>query len=189
MSADAAKGPGFFGRSASRRSLLLMVAALIVVIAVIVVVVVLVDRSNDQSRRAALADDTEATAVTSPYDMTELTGDTNLNVVSKAAFISILVPNDSGTLTSYGVSSDLAAAQALSQAIAGAEEVDAQLAASMTSTTGAGGASTITFVLASRETLTFTLAIDQGLIARSGKAWRPDGDLTALVQAAIKAPQ
>lgn len=189
MSADAAKRPGFFGRSASRRSLLLMVAGLIVVIAVVVVVVVLVNRSNDESRRAALADQTKATAVTSPYDMTELPGDTDLSVVSKASFISITVPNDTGTLTSYGVSSDLVTAQALSQAIAGAEEVDAQLATSMTSTTGAGGTSTITFVLASRETLTFTLAVDQGLVARNGRAWRPEGNLTALVQAAIKSPQ
>ena len=101
--------------------------------------------------------------------------------------MSIYVPNESGTLTSYGVSSDLPATQALSEAIRKADEVGADEAAA---TLGAKAAdSTITFVLPSRDTLTFALYLEQGMIARGSQVWRPDGDLKALVEAAIAGPQ
>ena len=50
-------------------------------------------------------------------------------------------------------------------------------------------APTMTFVLASRQTLTFTLDLDQGLVSRQGQTWLPQGDLKTLVEAAIKSPQ
>jgi hypothetical protein len=194
MSRETVKGSSFFGR---RRNLLLAIAALLVVIIVVVVVVVVVTGDDsDDAGKAAGAGDTGGSATSFPYDMVELPDDVSLDVVSKAAFVSILVPNDKGTLTSYGVSSELPAAQAIIKAVSGADEVDKDLAASVTASTvalssgsGSAGTPTITFVFASRETLTFALALDESLVARGGKAWRVDGDLKALVQAAIKAPQ
>ncbi len=45
-------------------------------------------------------------------------------------------------------------------------------------------ASTITFVLSSRQTVTFELDLPGGLLYREGRAFRPDGDVVALVEAA-----
>jgi hypothetical protein len=190
MSADTAK-PSSSGTP--RKRYLLAAAALVVVVVIVVVVVVVVTRGGDSD--TATPDDLSAvTLVTSPYDMIELPSDIDLDVVSKASFISILVPDDSGKLTSYGVSSDLPAAKALMQAVADGKAVDDETAASVTASTvpasgGSNGTATITFVFASRETLTFALALADGLVARGSKAWKPEGDLKALVQAAIKSPQ
>ena len=159
--------------------------------AAIVATVLLVDRSHDNARRAAAIAATSTSGVTSPYDLTELPAGTDLDVVEKAAFVSIFVPNGSGTFTSYGVHSDLPAAQALTKAIQDADEVGADSGASVTGTTTADATatSTITFVLPTRETLTFTLDLEQGLVARGGQVWRPKGDLKALVEAATVNPQ
>jgi hypothetical protein len=169
-----------------------MLAALVVV--VVVVVVVIVATRNDKPENSTLGDESATTLVTSPFDMIEVPDDVDVDLVSKASFVSILVPNESGSLTSYSVNSGVPAAQALIEAVAGGEEVDQKQAASVTASTipvesGTSGTATITFVFASRETITFALALDEGLIARGGKAWKPKGDLKALVQAAIKAPQ
>ena len=194
MAGGKAEAPRSNGGRPSRRSLVLMLAALLIVVVVVVVVVVLVTR-DDKQAGVDTGDGTAGTIVTSPFDMIEVPGDVSLDLLSKASFVSILVPNESGTLTSYGVSSELAAAQALIGAVSHADEVDEQLAAAVTASTvpleggGTGGTATITFVFASRETITFALSLDQGLVARAGKAWRPKGDLQALVQAAIKSPQ
>ncbi len=195
MSSDGAKGTSIVSRIASSRPLLLGIGVLIVVIVAVVVVVAVVATRDSDPDDARLADEGASAAVTSPFDMTELPADTSLDLVSEASFVSILVPNENGSLTSYGVSADLPAARALAVAVADAEQVDEDIAASVTATTvplasgSTGGTATITFVLASRETLSFALALDEGLIAREGKAWRPEGDLRALVEAAIKSPQ
>jgi|WetSurMetagenome_2_1015567.scaffolds.fasta_scaffold10768_2 hypothetical protein len=196
MSGDKTKSPSAKTRGPlSRRALLLCASVFVVIVAVVVVVVVLTT-GDDKENGAALGDESTATLVTSPYDMIELPGDMPLDVVAKASFISILVPDAKGSLTSYSVKSDLPPAQALISAVTSAKEVDEQLAAAVTATTiplTAGGSSTatatITFVFASRETLTFALDLGQGLIARESQAWKPEGDLRALVEAAIKAPQ
>ena len=190
-----AKGPSSKERQPlSKRTLLILAAALVIVV-IVVVVVVLTTTGGDENDGTTPTDDSAATLVTSPYDMIELP-DMPLDVVEKTSFISILVPDAGGTLTSYGVRADLPAAQALISAVEDADQVDEQQAAAVTATTvplTQGGSSTatatITFVFASRETLTFALDLDGGLIARESKAWRPKGDLRALVEAAIKAPQ
>jgi hypothetical protein len=176
----------FFTRSVSLKWVLLTVGIMVILMAAIVLAVLLVDRSQDNARRAAAVAATSSTGVTSPYDLTELPADTDLDVVEDAAFISIFIPNESGRLTSYGISSVLPAAQALAEAIKHADKVDTE---SVTSTTEAGTVvSTITFVFATRDTLTFSLDMDRGLVARGGRTWRPDGNLRALVEAAVAGP-
>ena len=196
MSGDTTKGPSSKTRRPLSRRTLLLGASVFVVIIVVVVVVVVVTTGDDKQGSAALDGDSTATLVTSPYDMIELPGDMSLDVVAKTSFISILVPDGKGSLTSYSVKSDLPAAQAIISAVTDADEVDEQTAAAVTATTipltadgSATATATITFVFASRETLTFALDLDERLIAREGQAWRPEGDLKALVEAAIKAPQ
>lgn len=172
----------------SRRWMIIVVAA-VVVVAAVALTALLVGQSRDDARRVAEAAATSTTGVAAPYDLTELPADTDLDVIEDASFVSILIPNDSGRLTSYGVGSSLPAMQALTKAILDADQVDAQGAGSVTSGASAlAFASTLTFVLASRETLTFTLDLDQGLISRGDKAWRPKGDLKALVEAATAGP-
>ena len=191
MSGESADKQGFFARGVPLKWVFVSAAGLIVVFAAIVVAVVLVDQSRDNSRKAEAAAATSTTGVTSPYDLTELPADAELDAIEHAAFVSILVPNVSGTLTSYGISSDLPAAQALTQAIRDADDVDPGTPASSTGNSAgqAGVVSTITFVLPTRETLTFGLDLDQGLITRGDRAWRPRGDLRALVETAIAGPQ
>jgi hypothetical protein len=181
--------PGFFERRVSLRWVLGGAALLLVIMAAILVTVFLVDRHDDARREAALAV-TSSTDVTSPYDFSELPADSRLDIVEDAAFVSIFLPNDEGGTVSYGISSELPSAQALAEAIAGADEVDPDALATTTGTlldpaADVASISTITFVFADRTTLTFALDLDQGLVAREGQAWQPDGDLHALVEAAI----
>jgi hypothetical protein len=187
VSADASEKQGFSSRSVSLKWVVLTAVILLVVMAAIVVTVLLVDYSRDNADRAAAEAATATTGVASPYDLTELPVATDLDVIEGAAFVSIYVPNDSGTLTSYGISSDLPAAQALTDAVRNAEEMGADAAASALGSKAAGA--TMTFVLPTRETVTFALYLEQGMIARGAQVWRPDGDLRALVEAAIAGPE
>jgi hypothetical protein len=167
----------------SRKWIVIIAVLAIGFIAAVTVVAILVDRDRDEARRAAAIAATSTTGVTSPYDLTELPADTDLDVVEDAAFISILVANAEGKPTSYGVSADLPAAQALTASVRHADEVDAE------ETGGGGNADTLAFVLPSRETLTFTLDLDRGLVSRGGRVWRPDGDLRALIESAVTTPE
>ena len=190
MQRNASEKQALLKRSVPLKWVLVAAIALIVVMAAIVVTVLLVDRSRDDERRAAAAAATSTTGITSPYDLAELPADTDLDVVDDAAFVSIFVPNESGTLTSYGVSAAVTAARALIEAIKDADEVDAATAAAVTGATteGTATASTITFVFATRDTLTFVVDLQQGLIARGNRAWKTDGDLRGLVEAATAGP-
>jgi uncharacterized protein YpmB len=189
MSGDAADNGNVFGRRVSRKWLAATVAALIVVMAIVVVTVVLVNRSHDQARQAAQTSATSAPSVTSPYDLTELPAATDLGEVKDAAFISVFVPNSDGKLTSYGISSGRPATQALSRAVERAEKVTPDVAATLIGAAGqASATSTLTFVFASRDTLTFTLDLEHSLIGRQGQVWRPDGDLKTLIAEAIAGP-
>jgi len=174
----------------SRKWIIIIAVLVIGLVIAITVVAVLLDRERDEARRAAAIAATSTTGVTSPYDFVELPDDIDLDVVKEASFVSILIPNEGGELTSYGVSTGLAAARVLSEAVRDAEEVDAETAATMTGAGGAGSPApaTITFVLPTREILTFVADLDRGLIARGDKAWRVDGDLRALVEAATAGP-
>lgn len=192
MSENGSEGQGFFARKLPVKWFFLVVIVLVVVMAAAIVTLLLVDRSQDDARREAAAA-TSTSGVTSPYDLTELPPDTELDVTEDASFVSIFVPNDTGSMTSYAISSELTAAQALIEAIQGGDEVDVETTPTVAGATAGASessavTSTITFVFPSRDTLTFTLDLDGGLIARAGQAWRPDGDLRALVETAIAGP-
>ena len=193
MSNNGSEKQGFFARRISAKWFLLGMLLLVVVMAAVVVTVLLVDRSRDEARRAANASQETTTNVTSPYDFTELPAEADLDAVKDAAFVSIFVPNDAGTMTSYAITGERPAAQALIAAIRDAEETDggATAASGTTPDTSGNGilTPTITFVFASRDTLTFALDLDKGLITRGGQTWRPDGDLKALVETAIAGPE
>lgn len=118
------------------------------------------------------------TTVSSPYDMTEAPATADLKIIKDARFVSIDLKAASGKLTSYMLDASLPAMQALETAVLKAKKVDG---------TVASGGSTITFVTAGRQTVTFDLDVDQGLVGRGGKAWRPSGDLKALVTTATSA--
>jgi hypothetical protein len=185
----------FLGRRVRWRWVLLGVILIAVVMAAIVVSLLMVDRRHDEERRTAAAAAAAATEVTSPYDFSELPADIDLDDVKNAAFVSVSLADEAAQLTSYGINSDVPAAQALIEAVRAADEVDA--ANGTTSTALAGGAvdtdapgdSTVTFVFPDRGILTFNLHLDQGLIARGEQAWRPIGDLRALVEAVVAAGQ
>lgn len=179
-------GRGFVLRQPSKWILVAGVAV-VVAIAAIVVVALLVDRSRDQERRAAADAAASGTVVTSPYDLLELPGNVDLSRVKDAAFVSISVPDESGTLTSYGMSIDLPDVQVLVRAVTKAERLDSEVATAELA--GATPEGTLTFVLPTRETLTFALYLEPGLIARDTGVWRPDADLKTLVQTAIAGPE
>ena len=186
MAADASQQKESSSRGVPLRWVFVMLAGLLVVMAAVVAAVLLVDRNRDEDARPAAEAATGTTAVASPYDLVELPAETDLDKIEKAAFISLYLPNESGAWTSYGISSSVPAAQALTRAVLAADEVDTDTAAAELGARAAGA--TITFVLPSRETLTFALYLDEGLIARGAQVWRPDGDVQALTAAAIAGP-
>jgi hypothetical protein len=153
-----------------------------------VATVVLVDQNSEDARRAAAIAATSTTGASSPYDLTELPAETDLDAIVDASFLSLLVPNDEGELTSYGINAKLPGAQALAKAIMDAEEVNMTITTTTTGSAGTVSGSSIVFVFPSRATLTFSVDLGQGLVARGGKAWRPKGDLKALIKAATSAP-
>ena len=190
MSGASAERGAFFKRRVPLKGVFILVSAMVVIMVAIVVILVLVDRDRDEARRLAAAAVTSSTVVTSPYDFSEMADDTDLDALENAAFVSILIANSQGNPTSYGISSDLPAAQALSEAIRSGDELDSGEAAEFTAAfAGAAAAgdratSTITFVFADRGTLTFYLDLDAGVVARGEHVWQADGDLRALVEAA-----
>lgn len=184
------KKPGnqaFFSRSVPMRWLLATVLCLLVIMAIVIVVLVLDNRGDDKARRAEAAATATTTGATSPYDLTELPVGADRDVVDDAAFVSIFTPDDSGRLTSYGISSGLPTAKRLIEAVKKADKVDPDDAA--TALGGRAAESTITFVLPNRETITFALYLDQGMIARGVEVWKPGSDFVALVDTAISGPE
>ena len=165
----------------TRKSILVILIA--VLIAAAILFVIAHEQSRKNAQRAAADDATSTTTVTSPYDMTEVSGKLAFNILDSTTFISILVPNDEGKLTSYMADASGSAAKALIQAVRGSSEVKPAPAA------GGSTASTLTFVLPSRQIVTFTLDLSAGLLYRQGQAWQPKGDLKTLVQAATTAPK
>ena len=175
-------------RRGSRVRALVIAAAGVVAVGAIVATVVLVDQNREDSRRAAAVAATSTTGASSPYDLTELPADTDLDAIVDASFLSLLIPNDEGRLTSYGVNAKLPGAQTLAKAIMDAEEVNVTITTITAGTAGTVSGSSIIFVFPSRATLTFNVDLGQGLVARGGKTWRPKGDLKALIKAATSAP-
>jgi hypothetical protein len=191
----------------SRKWIVIIAVLTVDLIIAITVVAIVLDRERDDARRAAAAAATSTTGITSPYDFTELPGDVDLDLIEDASFVSILMPDENGKLTSYGVSMDLPAARAVADGVRNGKEVDAETAGSIlgSDSTGAGmsgsdgtGAGTLgngsadaalTFVLPDHETITFVFYWDEGLIARRDRAWRVDDDLRALIEAATVGPQ
>lgn len=162
------------------------IVALVVVITAIVTVLVL-QRNREGADPSVSEGTASATLVTSPYDLTEMPAGAGPDRVKDALLVSVFVPNESGTLTSYGMRADLPGAQALVKAVREAERVDPDVAAEELGSKAPE--SRLTFVLPSRQTLTFALYLDQGMIARDAEVWRPEGDLRGLIQAATTRPE
>jgi len=186
MSGDVQEKQGLFSRTVPHGWVLTVVGALVLAMAVIAVTLVLVDRDRDRDRRALADAATSTTGVTSPYDLTELPADTDIDAIEDAAFVSIFVPNENGMLTSYGLNADLPIARALIDAVQEADKVDPDVAASELGSRM--GEARIAFVLPTRDTMTFVLWMEEGMIGRGDSVWRPEGDLRALVDTAVAGP-
>ena len=107
----------FFKRSVPLKWVFVLVAAMVVIMVAIVVVLVLVDRDRDEARRWRPPAVTSSTVVTSPYDFAEMPC---RHGPWRAGRRRLRQPPDRqrpGAPTSYGISSDRPAAQALSEAI------------------------------------------------------------------------
>lgn len=163
-------------------------ACLVVVMAAIVLTVFLVDRRDD-ARRAAEAGAMSSAEFSSPYDFSELPAEVDLDRISDAAFVSIFVESETGEPTSYGMSSQLPDVRALMEAVRDADETTAETPATAAAASEGGAATvstpTITFVFANRDTLTFVIDMEQGLLLRGERAFAPEGDLRSLMEAAI----
>jgi hypothetical protein len=85
------------------------------------------------------------------------------------------------------------AAEALKHAVMRASAVDSDAMSPLSPATSSAPddavliGSTLTFVFPDRGKLTFDLYVEQGLVARGDKAWAVDGDLAALIAAAVAA--
>jgi hypothetical protein len=164
-------------RATKRQRLLVVAVAAAVVLAVVIAVIITQTHDGGGPTPGAAAGGTHTT-VSSPYDMTEASATADLKIIKDARFVSIDLKASSGKLTSYMLDASLPAMQALEAAVLKAKKVDGAVAS---------GGSTITFVTAGRQTVTFDLDVDQGLVGRGGHAWRASGDLKALVTAATSA--
>lgn len=178
-------------RTTRRRWIALFVAVVLVVVAVLLIV--FLAGGDDRTASQGTSDTGAATAVTSPYDFSELPQDSGPAEVESASYVSILLADEAGQVTAYGLDSGMPAAEALKRAVLGASEVDSVVVSSLTtlaSTASSEAAeilSTLTFVFADRGKLTFNLYVEQGLVARGDRAWRVAGDLAALIEAAAAA--
>jgi hypothetical protein len=170
----------------TRKSILVIVVAVVVAAAVLAVIATYQSRERD--RQAAESAATSSTDVTSPYDVTEVTGELDLDILEDATFLSILAPNAEGEFISYMADADGDAAKALIDAVRKAPEVKLDNSEGSTTTAASAVTSTLTFMLPSRQIVTFTLDLDAGILTRQGQAWRPRADLEALVETATTAP-
>jgi hypothetical protein len=176
-------------RGVRRKWIVAVVAASVVITAVVIILVFLLDRHRDSERSAAAEAAAAGTAVTSPYDFSELPTGSGPGEVADSTYVSILLA-DGGEVTSYGLSSSIPAAQALIKAVEEAKQANAgpsTTASDMTAATAPMLGSTLTFLFPDRSTLTFDLYVEQGLVARGGRAWRVNGDLAALIESAVAA--
>lgn len=174
-----------------RRTILLSAVAVVVVVAIVLVVVFTV-RDNSSNGLSATDANGGITDVTSPYDLHELPAGTGPGDVGRASLVSISVPDANGKPKYYGLSADTEECKALVKAVSGAKEVDGSDVSTTTTAAGTSsgtvaGASTLTFLFPDRSTLAFDLYLAQGIVGRGGHFWKVQGDLRALVRAAITA--
>lgn len=176
-------------RKERQKRLLVVGAILLAVVAVVVVVVLLVGGGDegDTSDNGATGD--SGTDITSPYDVYEMPADTDIGEVQQATLVSIAVMNAGGALDYFGLSSDTEPAQALMQAVADANELDADEVPAAVSEAAAATpveeGPSITFLLPDRGTLAFGLYADEGIVTREGRFWLVENDLSALITAAV----
>lgn len=179
-------------RKARQARLLVLAAILLAVAVVVVVVVLLVSQGDDGDASSNGAGDGIGTDVTSPYDVHELPADTGPGNAREATLVSIALMNESGTVDYYGLSSDTEPAEALMKAAADADEIESSEVPAEAFAAAADSSTplpTITFLFEDRGTLAFDLYIEQDIIARGGRFWQVDGDLSALIDAAVSYQQ
>ncbi|MFH1834215.1 MAG: hypothetical protein ABH877_04250 [bacterium] len=167
----------------SKRWMIPLGLGVIVLGLIAVVIVVAAAREPDGDRRPTELVATSTTSLASPYDLTELPAGSDLGLAADATFVSISLVGKNGRLTSYGIDAEKPAARDLIDAVDHATEVDAE-----TTAVNPSIGSMLVFVLPTRETLTFALDLERGLVSRSGRVWKPDGDLRALVDSATTGP-
>lgn len=177
----------------TRRSMLIVAIAIVVAVAVAAALLATAPlQGNGPSEKGPAVSGGSNRHAVPPKELAELTGDLNLDDLADSAFLSILIPNEEGRPTGYMVDAAMPAAGSIIDAVRGAERLgtdDPEAVAATAPVATAFGPlpSTITFVLASRLTVTFALDLEAGLLYRDGRAFRPDGDLAALLKSAVTA--
>lgn len=151
-----------------------------------------------------------AAAVTFPYDFHETAAQPDFKLLSQATFLSLLLPTEAGSFTSYGLSSELPEVQALIAALQRARPVTDESssgpqkegtpgadapppsASEQHATLGAASPETfggpmLTFVLPGREILTFQLDPAAGTLTRGEWTWQVATELRQLLESVTRA--
>lgn len=173
----------------TRRSVL--ITAIAVLLAAGILFFIASQQRKADYDRLAQSSATSSAEFGSSRELSELTGELDLEALEDSAFVSILAPAPDGRPTSYMVTAERVEGQALIDAVRDSKRLKADdpLASGATTTTASAEpsdalSSTVTFVLVSRQTITFVMDLETGLLYRDGRAFRPDGDLAGLVKSA-----
>ena len=153
-----------------------MWSVLVIVVLAVVTLVLVIVRGGYSNLGTTLT--TEAVTTTTDKNAYAEAGDTvDLGQVTGAKFASVTPTGGEGAKT-YLMAAKQPSFKALAAAVAAAEPVGSRVPS---------GGATLVFVFDDRHTITFDLDTGSGLIGRAGKAWRPKGDLAALIEAVTAA--
>lgn len=151
---------------------------LVVVLLAVVTLVLVMVRGGYRNLGTTTTGET-VTTTTDENAFVEAGGTVNLADVTGAKFASVTLSSGEGPKT-YMVAAKQPAFLALAAAVAAAEPVESRVPS---------GGATLVFAFEDRHTVTFDLETSAGLIGRAGKAWRPKGDLAALIEAVTTAKE
>jgi hypothetical protein len=159
-----------------KRSWVLTVAIVVALAAVTLLLVLL--RGGYKNLDATTTTEV-VTTTTDKNAFVEAGSEASLAEVTGAKFASVTLAGGEGAKT-YMVAAKQPAFQALAAAVAAAEPVQSRVPS---------GGATLVFAFEDRHTITFDLDTAAGLIARAGEAWKPKGDLAALIEAVTTAKE
>ena len=151
---------------------------LVVVILAAATMVMVIVRGGYRNLDTTTTSET-VTTTTDPNAFVEAGDTVDLAEVTGAKFASVTLSSGEGPKT-YMVAAKQPAFLALAAAVAAAESVENRVPS---------GATSLVFAFEDQHTVTFDVDTGTGLIGRTGKSWRPKGDLAALVEAVTTAKE
>lgn len=160
-----------------RRSWIWPVLAVVILAAATIVMVIV--RGGYRNLDGPTTSETVTTTTTDPNAFVEAGDTVDLAEVTGAKFASVTLSSDEGPKT-YMVAAKQPAFLGLAAAVAAAESVESRVPS---------GGPSLVFAFEDQHTITFDVDTGAGLIGRTGKAWRPQGDLAALIEAVTTAKE